>query len=180
MRWPWVARYSERDILVVVGGGGEGLGFDFAALLEEDFDFGFGFGELLAAGVAELHALFEKLDGFLQGEFGGFKLLDDLFEVGQAGLETEGFLGRFVLLGHGVFIIVAFGISYFPGSFDVFLDEDAELGFDAGEAPGPDAGGGDAFPDGESKPDCGDEGGIGGHHDCVVTGKGRIEVRRRG
>ena len=71
----------------------ERLRLDFARALHQDFDAGFGLFQLLAAGVAELHAALEQFERALQRQLAAFHFLDDGFQLLESGLEAEGRFG---------------------------------------------------------------------------------------
>ena len=68
----------------------ERLGLDFARAPHQDFDARFGFFQLLAAGVAQLHAALEQFEGALQRQLAAFHFLDDGFQLLESRLEGEG------------------------------------------------------------------------------------------
>jgi len=90
--------------------GTERLGLDFAFLADERFDAGFGLFQLLAAGVAQTHALFEEFDRALQREIAGLQFFDDFFQFVEAGLEGEDGGGWCNGIGHEPIVTVDGGL----------------------------------------------------------------------
>ncbi len=62
-------------------GAGEGFGFHAAvSLLKEELHFSFCGFQFFFAGVGEVNAFFEELDGFFEREVSAFELIDDRFQ----------------------------------------------------------------------------------------------------
>jgi len=73
---------------------------NLARALHQHFNARFGFFQLFAAGVAELHAALEQLQGALQRKLAAFHFLDDGFQLLKSGLEAEGCVFGRRWIGH--------------------------------------------------------------------------------
>ena len=82
----------------------KGSALHLVAFPHQDFDAGFGFFQLLAAGLAQLHSLLEKLQRALQRQVAALHFFDDGLQFLQAGFEAG---DRFFFGGHLPYCSVA-------------------------------------------------------------------------